>query len=163
MQDVLSLRFSSSSLSLWLYISFLRSAFSQCIGHVCLFVYLSVLEDDNGGNMVVHIVIDNKGETVFHSLTVPGIVVLSLVVLGWVTVIVTGPVTVGSIEDSSEKRDVGVGDCSDAVADYSWNDRGLSRTILDDSNSLLWDKSSSDTLKCNCGGNSVSMQVEVIG
>ena len=33
------------------------------------FVYLSVLEDDNRGNMIVHIVIDNKGETVFHFLT----------------------------------------------------------------------------------------------
>ena len=35
-------------------------------------VYLSVLEDDNRGNMTVHIVIDNKGETVFHLLTVTG-------------------------------------------------------------------------------------------
>ena len=54
----------------------------------------------------------------------------------------------GSIEDSSEKRDVGDGDSSDVAADYSWNNRGLGRTIIDDSNSLLWDEGSGDTLKC---------------
>ena len=45
------------------------------------FVYLSVLEDDNRGNMIVHLDIDNKDETVVHSLTITNTLIsLSVVV-----------------------------------------------------------------------------------
>ena len=109
------------SLSLIIYISLFRdlSPFGASAISVCLpFPFWKMTAEKN---MIVHIVIDNKGGTVFHFLTVLGMVVLSLVV------------------------------------------PSFGRTILEDSNSLLWDEGSGDTLKCNCGGYSVSMQVQVIG
>ena len=113
--------FLSDSLLLSLVIYPFSEICSRSVHRSSRFVYLSVLEDDSRGNMIAHIVIDNKGEIVLHLLTVLGMVVLSLVV------------------------------------------SSFGRTILQDSNSLLWDEGSGDTLKCNCGGYSVSMQVQVIG
>ena len=57
------------SLSLVIYLFseiYLRSV-HQSSWFVCLF---SVLEDENRGNMIVHIVTDKKDETVFHFLTI---------------------------------------------------------------------------------------------
>ena len=49
-------------------IPFPRSGFAL-VYRSSRFVYLFVLEGDNRGNMIVHIVIDKKGETLFHFLT----------------------------------------------------------------------------------------------
>ena len=49
-------------------IPFSRSVTARCIGHLCLFTF-PFLEDDNRRNMIVHIVIDKKGGTMFQLLT----------------------------------------------------------------------------------------------
>ena len=50
-------------------IPFLRSVSARCIGHLGLFTF-SVLEDNSRGNMIVHIVINNKDGIMFPLLMV---------------------------------------------------------------------------------------------
>ena len=97
------------------------------------------------GSVVPGIVVPGM---VVLSLVVPGSVVPGSVVPGSVTVMVTGP-AMGSeeVEDSSEDETLVSGDGGDVAADYSWNNRSFGRTILGDSNSLLWDEGSGDTRK----------------
>ena len=57
--------------------------------------------------------------------------------------------------------DVGEGDGDDIAADYSWYDRGLSRNIFDDGDSLLWNEGSGDTWKHKAGSETWGTQVQV--
>ena len=55
-------------LSLVIYL-FSRAVSARCIGRLGLFVCLSVLRDDDRGNMRAHIVIDKKDGKMVHLLT----------------------------------------------------------------------------------------------
>ena len=58
----------SSSILLYSLFLLAQSSAPDLTPLLLMFTF-SVLEDDNRGNMIAHIVIDNKGETVFHFLT----------------------------------------------------------------------------------------------
>ena len=55
--------------SLWLYIPFLRSVFTRCIGHLGLFTF-SVLEDSHGEDMTVPFITNSSDYIIFQLLRI---------------------------------------------------------------------------------------------